>query len=102
MLVEFSITPLGGDTHLSTRLAEALKIVDASGLPYQLTPMGTCVEGEWDEVVPIIRLCHDRLRGLSPHVFTTIRIEDEEGQHHKLLANVTSVEEKAGQSLSRP
>jgi uncharacterized protein (TIGR00106 family) len=101
MLVEFSITPLGGDSHISPRIAEALKIVDASGLRYQLTPMGTCVEGDWDEVLNVIRLCHDRLRGLSPHVFTTIRIEDEEGQRDKLTANVSSVEQKAGRALHR-
>lgn len=99
MLFEFSITPLGGDSHLSARIAEALKIVDASGLRYELTPMGTCVEGEWDDVVEVIRLCHDRVRGLSPHVFTTIRIEDEEGQKDKLTRNVASVEEKAERSL---
>jgi len=99
MLFEFSITPVGGDTHLSARIAEALKIVDASGLRYELTPMGTCVEGEWDEVFEVIRLCHDRVRGLSPHVFTTIRIEDEEGQRDKLIRNVASVEEKAERTL---
>ena len=101
MLVELSIVPAGGDSHLSARIAEALKIVDASGLPYQLTPSGTCVEGEWDEVMPVIRLCHDRVRGLSSHVFTTIRIEDEEGERHKLTRNVSSVEEIAGRSLRK-
>ena len=101
MLAESSITPVGGDSHLSSRIAEALKIIDASGLRYQLTPMGTCVEGEWDEVINVIKLCHDRIRGLSPHVFTTVRIEDEEGEREKLTRNVSSVEEKAGRALHR-
>lgn len=101
MLAEFSIIPVGGDTHLSSRIAEALKIVDASGLPYRLTPSGTCLEGDWEEIMPVVRRCHDRLRGLSPHVFTTIRIEDEEGERHKLTRNVTSVEEKAGRTFQK-
>jgi uncharacterized protein (TIGR00106 family) len=100
MLVEFSIIPLGGDTHISSEVAEALKIVDASGLPYQLTPLGTCLEGEWDEVMTVIQLCHERTRQLAPHVVTTIKIEDEEGKD-KLTHNVTSVEEKVGHTLQR-
>lgn len=101
MLAELTIVPVGGDAHLAGRIAEALKIVDASGLAYQLTPSGTCIEGAWDEVMPVIRLCHDRVRGFAPHVFTTIRIEDEEGEHHKLIRNVASVEESAGRTFRK-
>lgn len=101
MLVELSIIPLGGGTHLSEAIASVLEPVEASGLPYQLTPSGTCVEGEWDEVMAIVRRCHERARERSPHVFTTIRIEDEEGGRDKLTRNVASVEEKAGRRLGR-
>lgn len=101
MIIEFSIIPLGGDTHISTEVAEALKIVDTSGLPYQLTPLGTCLEGEWDEVMTTIRRCHERVRELSPHVITTIKIEDEQGAKDKLSRNVVSVEEKVGHTLER-
>ena len=101
MLVELSIIPLGGDTHLSDEIAEVLELVDASGLPYQLTPSGTCIEGEWDEVLSLVRRCHERARARSNHVFTTIRIEDEEGGRDKLVRNVTSVEEKVGRTLMR-
>jgi uncharacterized protein (TIGR00106 family) len=101
MLVELSIIPLGGDTHLSDEIAEALKIIDASGLPYQLTPAGTCIEGEWDEVIPLIRQCHNRVREMSPHVITMIKIEDDQGKRDKLTRNVASVEEKVGRKLGR-
>ena len=101
MLVELSVIPLGGDTHLSSRIAEVLKLIDASGLAYQLMPSGTCIEGEWEQVMPVVRLCHERMRGLSAHVFTTIRIEDEEGEHHKLIRNVASVEERAGRTFRK-
>ena len=96
MLVELSLLVLGRGTHLSDEIAEALKIIHASGLPYLLTPLGTCIEGEWDEVMPLIRQCHERMRKLSPHVMTTIRIEDEAGERDKLRRNVAVVEQKAG------
>lgn len=101
MLIEFSVLPLGGDTHLSGEIAEALKIVDDSGLPYQLTPAGTCIEGDWDEVMAVIRRCHERMRQVSPHVVTSIRVEDDQGATDKLRRNVASVEEKAGRKLGR-
>lgn len=96
MLVEFSIVPVGGDTHTSGLLAEALKLVSASGLPYQLTPTGTCVEGGWEEVMAVIRRCHERVRRDVPHVVTAIKVEDDDGESGKLTRNVASVEEKAG------
>ncbi len=101
MLVEFSIIPLGSGTHLSEDLVEVLRLVDASGLPYQLTPSGTCIEGTWDDVMGLVRRCHETMRERSPHVFTTIRIEDEEGEREKLTRNVASIEEKIGRRLAR-
>jgi len=47
MLVEFSIVPLGAGTSVGSRVAEVLRLVDASGLAYKVTPMGTVVEGAW-------------------------------------------------------
>jgi uncharacterized protein (TIGR00106 family) len=99
MLVELSIMPLGGDKHVSAEIAKALELIDGSGLPYQLTASATLIEGEWDEVMPLIRHCHERVRRLSPHVVTHIKIEDDEGEGNKLTTNVTSVEEKLGRPL---
>jgi uncharacterized protein (TIGR00106 family) len=101
MLIELSIVPLGGDTHLSDEIAEVLRLVDASGLPYQLTPSGTCIEGAWDEVMGLARQCHEATRQRSRHVITTISIEDEEGARDKLTRNIVAVEEKVGKRLRR-
>jgi uncharacterized protein (TIGR00106 family) len=101
MLVELNITPLGVGTHISEAVAEAVKLVDDSGLPYQLTPTGTCIEGDWDEVMTVVRQCHDRVRELSPHIVTMIQIEDEEGAQDKLTQNILSVEERIGHPLRR-
>lgn len=101
MLVELSIVPLQGRAHVSDDLAEVLKLVDASGLVYQLTPSGTCIEGGWDEVMELARRCHDRIRQNSSHVITWIKIEDEEGRHDTLSHNVSSMEEKVGRPLWR-
>jgi uncharacterized protein (TIGR00106 family) len=99
MLVELSIMPLGGGPHVSGEIARALELIDSSGLPYQLTASATLIEGEWDEVMPLIRRCHERIRSFSPHVITHIKIEDDDGERNKLTRNVSSVEEKLGRPL---
>ena len=101
MLIELSITPLGRGTHLSRDLADILKIIDESDIRYALTPFGTCLEGEWDEIMTLVRRCHDQARSVSKHELTTIRIEDEEGVNDKLITNVASVERVAGRKLQR-
>jgi len=100
MLAELSITMLGRGSHMSHDLAEILKIVDQRGLPYRLTPLGTCIEGQWDEVMKLVKECHARARIISPHVLTTIRIEDEERAVQKLSENVAAVERAVGHRLS--
>lgn len=94
MLVNLSITPLSGHTHMSDELAEVVRLIDESGLPYQLTPTGTVIEGEWAEVMKLVEQCHVKARENAPHVITNIKIEDEEGAENKLSENVESVQEK--------
>ncbi|MBI4460210.1 MAG: MTH1187 family thiamine-binding protein [Acidobacteria bacterium] len=99
MLVELSINPLGRGTHLSKDLAEILKIIDESGLPYCLTPSGTCIEGDWEEVMGVVKRCHQQARSASSHVMTTLRMEDEEGATDKINENIEAVERAAGRPL---
>jgi uncharacterized protein (TIGR00106 family) len=100
MPAELSIVPLGRGEHLSEALAEILDVVDRSGIRYKFTPSGTCLEGNWQEVMDVVGRAHARAREGSRHVFTTIRIEDEEGETDKLTRNVTSVEEKLRRQLA--
>ena len=53
VLLEFSMSPLDKGESLSQYVARSLDIIDRSGVPYQLTPMGTILEGEWDDVMAV-------------------------------------------------
>lgn len=99
MLVELNIVPLSGHVHISQEIAEVVKLIDESGLRYRLMPSGTCIEGGWDEVMSLVRRCHERARSMASHVITTVTIEDEEGVGDKLVSNITSIEEKIGHPL---
>lgn len=101
MLVDLTILPLRGGRHISDELAEAIKLIDASGLPYQLTPSGTCIEGNWEEVMPLIQRCHNVIRSMSSHLVTLIKIEEEHDKENKLTTNIESVEQRLGRSVGR-
>lgn len=94
IVCEFSITPIGVGESLSAYVARCEKIVRESGLPSMLTPMGTVIEGEWDEVMAVIRACHMAVRADCRRVSTLIRIDDREGPRGRMLQKVRSVEEK--------
>jgi uncharacterized protein (TIGR00106 family) len=92
MLANFSIIPLGGGESVSKYVAKVIDIVDKSGLRYQLTSMGTLVEGNWEEVMGIIKKCHNITGKLVPRVYTVITIDDRKGAKGRLTGKVKSVE----------
>jgi len=101
MLVAFSIIPIGVGSSLGAHLAEVLKIVDASGLPYKVNPMGTVIEGEWDEVMKLIKKCHKTVLKTGERSVTTISIDDRKGKPNRIEEKVKSVERRIGKSLKK-
>ena len=57
VLLEFQMAPHVASESVSQYVAQIINIVDQSGVPYQLTPMGTILEGEWDEVIGVVTRC---------------------------------------------
>ncbi len=94
MLVSFSMIPLDKGAHFSPFVARLLKIVRASGLPHQLTPMSTIVEGDWDEIFDLINECRKELRKDSERVSIKIWVDDKAGATDMLHGKLKSVEEK--------
>jgi len=101
MLAEFSIVPIGAGSSIGDQLAEVLKIVDASGLPYKINPMGTVVEGEWDEIMKLIRNCHKAVMKTGERALTTISIDDRKGKPNRIDAKVKSIEKRIGKALKK-
>lgn len=96
MLVEISVIPLGGGAHVSMPVAQVVDMIDKSGLPYQITATSTIVEGEWDQVMPLVKQCLQEVRRSSPRVVAVIKVDDEAGATGQLEANVREVEELIG------
>ena len=101
MVVEFSVVPVGRGEELAGPVARILDLVDTSGLPYQLTAMGTLVEGDWDEVLGLVRRCHEAMRGESGRVLTHIAIDDRPQARGRIAGKVRDVESVLGRSLKK-
>ena len=101
MLASFSVVPMGLTGGVKTLIAEALKIVDASGLPYELGAMQTTIEGDREQVMEVILRCHQRVLELAPRVLTHITLDDRQGATGRLKGKVRDVEELLGKPLRR-
>ena len=100
MLLEFSTFP-AGEKSLSGAVAKIIDIVDKSGLPYQTHALGTLVEGEWDELLALVKECHLCLRNDFERVMTRITIDDRKGADGRLTGKVKSVENKLGRDIKK-
>ena len=92
MIAAFSITPLGAGESVSAAVAEAVRIVRASGLPNETNAMFTNIEGEWDEVMAVIKDCVDAVAEVAPRVSVVVKIDHRAGVTGGLQSKVQAVE----------
>lgn len=100
VLLEFSMSPLSKGESVSAYVARSLDIIDRSGLPYQLTPMGTIIEGEWAEVMAVVTACFEAMSADCNRVSTSIRIDYRAGPGGRLKSKIASVQQKLGRKLA--
>jgi uncharacterized protein (TIGR00106 family) len=77
MIFELSVEPMGKGTHCHDLIARALRVIQASGLVHEVHAMGTNIEGDWADVMPVVRQCMDALyeQGVE-RLAVTLRISD--------------------------
>lgn len=95
MLVAFSVSPSGGDESggVGAAVAEAVRVVRASGLPNETNAMFTNIEGEWDEVMAVIKQAVDAVAAASPRVSLVLKADIRPGHTGQLTAKVDRIEE---------
>ena len=99
VLLEFSMSPLEKGESVGKYVARSLEIIDRSGVPYRLNPMGTVLEGEWDEVMGVVAACFKRMRRDCHRVSAVIKVDYRKGHRGRLTSKVASVERRLGKTL---
>jgi uncharacterized protein (TIGR00106 family) len=98
-LMEFTMIPLDKGESFSKYVARTLDIVDHSGLDYQLTPMGTVVEGEWPDLLALLDTAFRSLEETSARISLSVKFDHRKGYGGRLKGKIESVEKKLGRSL---
>ncbi len=105
MLFQLTMFPSGSkrkSASVSEHVAKVINIIDKSGLTYKLTPMATCIEGEWNEVMAVINKARLMLRRQGhERIYISITIDDRKGVKKQMSGKVDSIEKKLGREVKK-
>ncbi len=92
VLIEFSMFPLDKGESLSPYVARILDVIDKSGVNYRLNPMGTVLEGNYDEVMDVVRDCFLALQKDCNRISMTLKMDYRKTEHSRLESKIQKVE----------
>jgi uncharacterized protein (TIGR00106 family) len=92
MIAAFSITPLGTGESVGAEVAEAVRLVRQSGLPNETNAMFTNIEGDWDEVMGLIKACVGKVAEAAPRVSVVVKVDYRPGVEGAMVKKVESLE----------
>lgn len=101
VLLEFSMSPLGKGESVGKYVARSLDIIDKSGVPYRLNPMGTILEGEWEQVFGVVQKCYERMKKDCRRISCTIKVDYRKGAAGRLQSKVASVEKRLKRAIKQ-
>jgi uncharacterized protein (TIGR00106 family) len=93
VLVAFSVSPLGGESDsVAKSVADAVRVVRESGLPNSTSAMFTEIEGEWDEVMAVVKRAVEAVQASAPRVSLVLKADIRPGHTGQLTAKVERLE----------
>jgi uncharacterized protein (TIGR00106 family) len=95
VLIDFSIFPVGKGESVSDYVSKAVKIIKESGLTFKIGPMGTAIEGEWDEVMGVVNRCFEALKKDCRRIYMTIKVDYRMGRSGRMEGKIATVERKS-------
>ena len=99
VLLEFSMSPLGKGESVGKYVSRSLEIIDKSKVDYRLNPMGTVLEGEWDEVLGVVKKCFERMSKDCGRISCVMKVDYRRGHKGRLGGKVASVEKRLKRKL---
>jgi uncharacterized protein (TIGR00106 family) len=94
VIVAFSVTPLGAGESVGAAVAEAVRVVRDSGLPNETNAMFTTIEGEWDEVMAVVKRAVDAVMAVAPRCSIVLKGDIRPAVTEAMTAKVESVERR--------
>ena len=99
LLLEFSMSPMTKGASVGKYVSRSLEIIDRSGLDYRLNPMGTVIEGSWDQVFGVVKRCFQRMSKDCNRISMSIRVDYRKGKRGRLKTKIQTVEKHLHRKL---
>ncbi len=95
MIVAFSLTPLGTGEGVADLVAEAVGVARSSGLPCETNAMFTNLEGDWEEVMGVVKTCVDKMAESAPRISLVLKADIRPSRPRgQLQAKVAAIEHR--------
>ena len=97
VILDLCVVPLGVGVSISRYIAACQRVLTEAGFTPHLHPYGTIIEGDWDEVLTVIKRCHEVIHEMGvPRISTTIKLGTRTDRVQTAKEKVRSVEEELG------
>ena len=92
VLAELTMFPTDKGESVSRWVSQVIDHIDKSGITYKLTPMGTVLEGEWDEVMSVISACFHILEPQCGRIYSTLKVDYRKGSESRMSSKIDKIE----------
>lgn len=97
VILDLCVVPLGVGVSVSQYVVACEEIIQKAGLKSSLHAYGTNIEGEWDDVMAVVKKCHEKIHEMgAPRITTTIKLGTRVDRPQTMEDKVKSVMEKMG------
>jgi uncharacterized protein (TIGR00106 family) len=97
-----SMTPLGKGESVSEHVAKVVNVIEESGLPYVVTPMGTIIESNtWDDVMHVLKQGFQEMKRGCSRISIVMKIDYRAKKSGRIKLKIDSLEQKLGKKLHR-
>lgn len=100
VIVEFAMFPTDKGDSVSSYVSKVIDHIDKSGTTYKLTPMGTLLEGTWDEVFSLITECFRILEPHSSRIYSVMKVDYRKGDKPRMAQKIESIQNKLGRNIN--
>lgn len=97
VIVDLCVVPLGVGVSVSRHVAECQRVIEASGLTHEMHAYGTNIEGHWDDVMAVVKACHESVHAMgAPRITTTLKMGTRTDREQSMRDKVNSVQALRG------
>ncbi len=91
MLAELRVTPVHFQGDFADLIARVVRVIASSSLQYCVHALGTSLEGDLEEILDVVRRCHEEVRKHSDRALIELSLDDRGGAQGELVRSLQRV-----------